>query len=148
MRLNTTPLQNKERHRALTDDEFETQFREHTFRPGFFTHEAHFRLAWIHLTRYGLESAIENIRTQIKGYAEAVGATQKYNDTVTVAAVYLTHHFMGKATGKTFEDLMLEFPQLKADFKGVLGQYYSTNIFSNAEAKANYLPPDLQDFEL
>ena len=37
-------------HRQLTDQEFSAQFEQTTLDAALFNHEAHLRLAWIHLT--------------------------------------------------------------------------------------------------
>ena len=47
-----------EPHYALSDPEFEKQFESAVLDPKFFSHEAHLRLAWIHVTKYGVERAI------------------------------------------------------------------------------------------
>jgi hypothetical protein len=38
----------------LRDELFEKQFQNCQFNPALFNHEAHLRLAWIHITKYGL----------------------------------------------------------------------------------------------
>jgi hypothetical protein len=43
----------KELHFSLTDIEFENQFENGTLKPELFSHEAHVRLAWIHIKKYG-----------------------------------------------------------------------------------------------
>jgi hypothetical protein len=42
---------------------------------------------------------------------------------------------------------MKEFPLLLKDFKGVIKQYYSGDIFKSPEAKINIIQPDLESFE-
>ena len=57
-----------EKHFKLGDDEFEKAFETCTLDPLLFTHEAHLRLAHIHIQKYGRLNAIENIRYQLKNY--------------------------------------------------------------------------------
>lgn len=104
------------------------------------------RLAWIHISSYGEAQAIANITQQIQAYADSVGATGKYNATVTVAAIKVMCHFMQRSKSESFYELMEEFPQLLTGFKELLAQHYSMDIFRNPEAKAQYLEPDLAPF--
>lgn len=135
-----------EEHYKLEDHTFEEQFRDCTLAPGLFTHEAHLRLAWIHIHNYGVESAVENMNVQIRNYAESLGAGSKFNRTVTEAAVKAVNHFMLRSTSKTFKDFIEEFPQLKSKFKELLGTHYSIDIFTSAEAKQKFIEPDRSPF--
>ncbi|MEO8110092.1 MAG: hypothetical protein ABI594_08675 [Ginsengibacter sp.] len=76
-----------EQHFTLTDNEFEKQFQNCLLDPAIFTHEAHLRLAWIHIRKYGADIAIGNIRLQLQNFVDNLGARNKYNETVTIAAV-------------------------------------------------------------
>lgn len=134
-------------HNILTDAEFERQFAAATLDPAVFTHEAHLRLAWIHLTRYGLNQAIENITGQLKNYTRAVGAAAKYNETVTVAAIYAVSHFMIRSACKDFPSFIVENSQLKTRFKDLIFTHYRTDIFKSEHAKSNFLQPELLPFD-
>ncbi len=108
-----------EQHYTLTDAEFEWQFTSAKLDPAVFSHEAHLRLAWIHLNRYGLERAIEHITGQLRNYTRAVGAADKYNETVTRAAIYAVNHFKIRSGCTDFREfyfgkraLKNQFPQL------------------------------------
>lgn len=136
-----------EAHANLSDGEFETQFRNATFPPEWFSHEAHLRLAWIHIRNYGLEAAIDNICSQLVTYVEALGARDKYNKTLTIAAIRAVYHFMRKAKSDTFPDLMAEFPRLKYNFKELIFAHYGVDIFQLETAKHEYLEPDLLPFD-
>ncbi len=135
-----------EEHYKLNDSTFEQQFQDCTLAPALFTHEAHLRLAWIHIHNYGIDNAIENMNGQIKKYAESLGAGSKFNRTVTEAAVKAVNHFMLKSTSSTFEEFIKEFPQLKSRFKELLDSHYSIDIFSSKEAKQDFIEPDISPF--
>ena len=136
-----------EKHYRLTDDQFESKFADKTFPPMHFTHEAHLRLAWVHINKYGAQQAIENLCLQIKEYALKYGATMKYNETVTVASVRILDHYIRRYQGDDFQDFITRWSALKTDFKSLVKQHYSTDIFRSVEAKQTYLEPDLQGFE-
>lgn len=135
-----------ERHYELNDDQFEQQFKSRQLDPAIFSHEAHLRLAWIHITKYGLEKAIENICAQLFGYVEKLGATNKYNHTVTIAAIRAVNHFAAKSVADNFSDFIREFPRLKTNFKEIIRTHYSQDIFHIVSARRQYLEPDLLPF--
>lgn len=135
-----------EQHYSLNDEVFEQAFAEGTFPPDLFTHEAHLRLAWIHLHQYGLATAIDNICAQLIQYTTRLGAADKYNATLTVAAIHVVNHFMGKQPIETFYEFIHTYPRLKHTFKAILAQHYGFDIFHSAQAKSTYLEPDLLAF--
>lgn len=131
----------------INDKEFERQFEDCTLNPEIFSHEAHLRLAWIHIKNYGIERAIDNICKQLIAYVDALGARDKYNKTLTVAAIRAVYHFMLKSKSDNFQDFIEEFPRLKFGFKDLLGFHYAVDIFKNEKAKHEYLEPDLLPFD-
>lgn len=133
-------------HSHLTDQEFENQFETYTLKPSMFSHEAHLRLAYIHIKKYGATQAEINMCEQIKGYAESLGVYDKFNKTVTVASVKVMNHFMQKSKTNSFDDLMSEFPKLNTNFREILSQHYGFNVFADKKAKKVFIEPDLMPF--
>lgn len=131
-----------EQHFTLTDQEFEQRFANASLDPVIFSHEAHLRLAWIHLTKYGEAKAIQHITAQLQQYVIHLGATEKYNQTLTIAAVKAVWHFMHKQPATSFAAFIANCPRLKTNFKSIIDQHYGFDIFNSAEAKINYLEPD------
>jgi hypothetical protein len=131
----------------LTDTEFETQFENCTLDPSIFNHEAHFRLAWIHINNYGIERAIDNVCFQIQNYAISLGSTDKYNVTVTISAIKAVNHFMMRSKTRDFQSFINENLRLKNDFKALLGYHYTTDIFKSEKAKIEFLEPELLPFD-
>lgn len=136
-----------EKHSTLTDSEFAKQFEDAALDPTIFTHEAHLRLAWIHLTNFGLKTAIENITGQLKNYTTTVGAADKYNETVTIAAIYAVHHFMIRSNHASFAGFIAENSKLKTNFRDLIGTHYQTDIFKSEYAKSAFLEPELLPFD-
>lgn len=136
----------KEDHLSLNNNDFDAQFANCILPPELFTHEAHLRLAWIHLDRHGLDLAKENIPLLIQNYVAHLGAQDKYHHTLTVAAVEIVNHFMKISETNNFSDFIAEFPQLKFEFKLLIGCHYSYNIFDSKEAKLRYVEPDYSPF--
>jgi len=136
-----------ETHFDLSDTAFEQMFESCKLDPTVFSHEAHLRLAWIHIMKYGLEQAEENIQVQLKNFVKFVGATDKYHETLTIVAVRVVHHFIQQSKANNFKDFIAEFPQLKSEFKRLINSHYSINIFSSQQAKTEFIKPDLISFD-
>ena len=135
-----------EAHFKISDSEFEKQFQSCEFDPIYFSHEAHLRLAWIHIKNYGVERAVENVQEQLRNFVEYLGAKDKYNITLTVSAVKAVNHFMLKSESTNFKDFISEFPRLKYKFRELLGYHYGVDIFNSKEAKTKFIEPDLLPF--
>ena len=136
-----------EKHLSLTDQEFEEQFSSCKMNSEVFSHEAHLRLAWIHINKYGFHTALQNISQQLKAFVEHAGAKDKYNKTLTLAAVNAVNHFVRKSKATNFETFIIEFPSLKNNFKGLIKSHYSVDIFNSTIAKKEFLEPDLLPFD-
>jgi hypothetical protein len=133
-------------HFEINDELFETQFQNCELDPALFNHEAHLRLAWIHITKYGADKAIENITRQLFSFVVSLGAIDKYNKTLTVAAIKAVNHFICKSGTDNFYDFIQEFPRLRYNFRELMGFHYQVDIFNSEIAKQNYLEPDLLPF--
>ena len=133
-------------HWDISDLEFEKQFKNCEFNPSLFSHEAHLRLAWIHISKYGIEAAEKNIQNQLKAFVNHIGAKEKYNKTLTLAAIKAVYHFNQKSVSKDFKNFNNEFPRLKNNFKELMSLHYSFDIYNSPKAKAFFLKPDLLPF--
>jgi hypothetical protein len=133
-------------HLELADDVFENLFSTCQLSPELFTHEAHVRLAWIHVKKYGEDQAIENICHQLVNFVTSVGAADKYNKTVTVAAIKAVHHFIKKSKSSTFTEFIHEFPRLNNNFKELIRAHYAVDIFTHPQARQTFLEPDSLPF--
>ena len=118
-----------------------------TLSTSIFSHEAHLRLAWINIDKYGIENAEINIQNQLKKYVNFIGAEDKYNTTLTIAAIKAVYHFMLKSESDNFRDLIAEFPTLKYNFKELMAFHYGFDIYTSVDAKKEYLAPDLLPFD-
>lgn len=128
----------------MNDSQFIDQFEKCTLNPASFTHKAHLRLAWVHINLHGLEQAIENCCVQISAFATFHGDEQKFNKTITTAAVYAVYHFMKGEN--TFEEFLSKNPALLTNLKSLINSHYSFDVFSTSEARRVFLKPDVQAF--
>ncbi|MCW4470040.1 hypothetical protein OGH69_13765 [Flavobacterium sp. MFBS3-15] len=112
-----------ETHFTLTDAEFERLFESCSFDPALFTHEAHIRLAWIHIRKYGLDKASCNVVSQLQEYTTALGVADKFDLGLTISSLRIINHFIMESTDSSFEMFIKEFPNLNTHFKDLLLQY-------------------------
>lgn len=136
-----------ENHYQFNNKAFELQFRNGTLNPSLFNHEAHIRLAWVHITKYGIEQALINVDSQLYNFVCSLGAKDKYNKTVTLAGVKAVYHFVRKSKSNNFNDFIEEFPRLKTNFKDLLAQHYNSDIFNSETAKSSFLEPNVLPFD-
>lgn len=136
-----------EKHFELSDTEFEYTFRTCRLNPANFSHEAHLRLAWIAIDRYGIEKAEKSIPEQLQKFVAFVGVKDKFNMTLTLAAIKAVRHFMLKSETDNFKDLIAEFPRLKYNFKELMDAHYGFDIYNSKRAKTEFLEPDLLPFD-
>ena len=134
------------KHYELSDSEFKEQFANCTLDSTLFSHEAHLRLAWLLINEFGLEKAEVQIQEQLKNFVANVGAKDKYHVTITLVAIKMVHHFMQKSKTESFADFILENPQLKTNFKGLIRSHYSFDVFDNIKAGRQFIDPDILPF--
>ncbi|MDC6364555.1 MULTISPECIES: hypothetical protein [Flavobacteriaceae] len=133
-------------HYELNDLEFERKFEECSLEPKLFNHEAHLRLAWIYILKYGEQQAVKKVCNAIRRFDTVHGDGCKFHITVTVAAVKVVNHFMQKTSKIDFKGFLNEFPRLTTAFQELLGQHYGFDIFSDVKSKTEYVQPDLLHF--
>jgi len=136
-----------EKHFTLSDEELERQVGLCEFAPSDFTHEAHLRLAWILIERYGIGDAETQIQELLLKFVDCAGAKDKYNTTLTVAAIRVVYHFWQKSNSENFMDFIHEFPRLKSNFKALLAAHYGFDICASNQARLSYMEPDLLPFD-
>ncbi len=134
-------------HFELNDTQFEQQFKSCELDPTLFNHEAHLRMASIYIREYGHDVAIKNVCDQLAAYVSHLGAHDKYNTTLTVAAVKAVYHFMQKSEANDFIGFITEFPQLKFEFKRLMQSHYDFDIFNSKKARKTFLEPNLLPFD-
>jgi hypothetical protein len=123
----------------LNDDEFLAAFHSHSLKPSEFRNADHFRLAWLHLHREPLETAMENVCSGIQAFAAHHGVSDKYHVTITIAWVRLvaTHR------EPTFGDFLnANASRLNPD---LLHRFWTPELLAGEEAKSKWVAPDICD---
>ena len=133
-------------HRDMDDGSFLQVFLDGSLPPNLFNHEAHLRLGFIYIRQYGADTAGTLLCRDLQTFVERLGAADKFNTTLTVAAVHIVDHFMKNSPQAQFYDLIQLYPLLSTSFRHLIEQHYATDIFNSEAAKHSYLPPDRAPF--
>ena len=136
-----------EKHNSYSDERLLLAMEKAALDPEVFTHEAHLRWGWLLMRKNGVEAAVRIACKHLKDYTIQLGAADKYNETVTVAAVRAINHFQMRCRAESFQEFLEQSPGLKHSFKELLGSHYSEDIFKSEDARINYLEPDLHPFD-
>ena len=128
------------------DREFLGQFEDCSLDPARFDHQGHLRIAFLYLELYPLEDAIENACHGIAAYARSLGATGKFNRTMTEAIMRIIHPRLAGWTG-TFEAWLACNPDLVRDMRGLLLRHYSKELLDSENARRFFVPPDIRAFD-
>ena len=113
--------------------------------PGeYWTHRAHLAVATTYVARYPLSEATALARVHIRRYNESRGNTTGYHETITVLFMRLVAREL------------VSRPPTKAAFVNSLAArycvdwllgYYSRDRLWSAEARADFVPPDLRPLD-
>lgn len=128
----------------ISDACFVEQFENQTLDPKHFNHVGHLRLAWLYLMDDEVDLVIEKLSVGIKGYAESLGARQKFHLTITDAIIRLMAERIKRLEYPTWSQFLQQNRDLVEDASAVLHQYYSESLLSSEAARLNVLQPDIK----
>lgn len=127
----------------LSDEDFLAAIEAATYPGEQFGHRGHLRLGWLCLRAHGFESGLERIRTLVRNYATALGATEKFHETMTRAWAERMQRALDETPGlASFEAFLAAHPEL-LDSK-LLGRHYRKETLDSPLAKSSWVPPDLE----
>lgn len=112
------------------------------------THAAHLTVGLWHAWRYPADEALDRVRTGILQYNVACNVpttpTRGYHETITRLYMLLIDHYLATAPDRT--DLLALVNDLLATHgqRELPLQYYTRERLFSAEARADWVPPDLR----
>lgn len=132
---------------SAADKEFRTRFESHQFPAAEFDHRAHLRLAYIYLLDASsvadTEAAHALMRKALLGFLAHNGVdASKYHETITRSWILAVRHFMEKTAAADSADSFIDQNPVMLDPRIMLTHYSATTLFSD-EARARFVPPDL-----
>lgn len=130
----------------MTDEAFLEAFERGTLPREQWTHAAHFRMAWLYLTRSESEAAALNrVRDSIKNYARLTHSDPaKYHETVTCVYVRLIADRMTRSANTgSWEAFAPELDDMINDYPGPLLRYYREETLLSRRAHETFVAPDV-----
>ena len=115
-----------------------------------FTHVAHIRAAWFYLNQAGLnqytwDEARHRCCQAIRNFAISLGATDKYNHTISIAMMQLVSHRLNlikqadRFNWYLFVDNNTDLIESGLE---ILLNYYDEAVLFSEPAKTTFIPPD------
>ena len=131
------------------DEMFLHLFETQTLPLSEWNHRAHLKVAYLYLSRFPKELAIERVRAGIRAFNAAKGIEDTpnsgYHETLTQMWIRIIHSTLCEYGPAASADEFLEAqPQLTQ--KKLHRLFYSVARFSSPEAKISFLEPDLASF--
>ena len=126
----------------MTDEELIHHFETDTLPENSFHHADHVRLAFAYLSQYPPLQALEKFSAALKGYANARGKSELYNETVTHAYFFLIRERMARSAVADWDQFVLRNPDLLTWNRGILSRYYHESTLQSDLARTVFLFPD------
>ncbi|OLE71160.1 hypothetical protein AUF78_03295, partial [archaeon 13_1_20CM_2_51_12] len=131
-----------QRRCSMDDHEFLRLFHDGNLPGEEFRHKGHLRLAWLFLSRYPTDEASTIVAREIRWFAGANGASNRYHDTLTRFWVRLVGHAMANAPeARSIDELLARFPFLLE--KGLPLKHWRGETLNSDQARACWVEPDL-----
>ncbi|HEY1123894.1 MAG TPA: hypothetical protein VGE67_19910 [Haloferula sp.] len=130
----------------LNDNEHLRQFEDQTLPLNLWHHRAHLKVAYLYLTRFSFEEALDKLRSGIRAYNAAQGIDDTpnggYHETMTCAWFQLVHTTLRQFGPAASADAFFN-AQTQLNDKRALLLFYSRDRIMSPEAKATFIPPNL-----
>jgi hypothetical protein len=124
----------------MTDEEFLAALESCHLPAAQFNHAAHVRLGYLYLRQQKFPHALSRMSTAICRFAESIGKSTLYHETITVAFMALIHERLyqrGDAGG--WDGFARANPDLL--HKDALLSLYPQAVLDSAEARARFVLP-------
>lgn len=127
----------------MTEIEFFEQFENGTLSATLFDHEAHVKMGWIYLKKYGLLETLQNFSTALKNFAKVNNAAGLYHETITFAFLILINERIKQAeSNQNWDEFRENNPDLFDWKNNILKKYYQEKTLKSVFAKKNFVFPD------
>ncbi len=133
----------------MSDVNFLQQFETQSLPKEQWNHRAHLKVACLYLARWPFDEALVRMRDGIRAYNAVQGIldtpTGGYHETMTQAWLHLVHLTLCEFGPIESADAFLD-TQTQLLSKRALLFFYSRDRIMSAEAKREFVPPDLTPF--
>jgi hypothetical protein len=107
-----------------------------------FHHADHVRLAFAYLCEYPVFEALQRFCLALKRFAETLGKSQLYNETITCAYLFLIHERMLREQCNDWEVFASSNSDLFVWKDGILSRYYAEGTLRSDFARRVFVLPD------
>ena len=132
--------------RHMNDDEHLRRFEDQSLPREVWHHRAHLKVAYLYLTRFPFEEALQKMRMGVKAYNAATGIvdtpTGGYHETMTQAWLQLVHTTLCQFGPAVSADAFFD-AQTQLNEKRTLLLFYSRARIMSPEARVTFVLPDL-----
>ena len=124
----------------MTDEEFIAALENCQLSAGQFNHAAHVRAGYLYLRQQPFAHALSRLSTSICRFADSLGKSGLYHETITVAFLALIHERLYRhGDGGDWEGFSQSHPDLLR--KDALLKLYPQAVLDSAEARARFVLP-------
>lgn len=124
----------------MDDEQFLNALESCELPPAEFGHLAHVRAAYLYLLRYDFPEALFRMSRSIKAYAEHLGKTGLYHQTITVASLALIQeHIAERGDAGSWTEFERRNPELKQ--RDLLMRFYPPSVLASRTARQVFLLP-------
>jgi hypothetical protein len=127
----------------MTDREWMEQFENATLPNDSFHHADHVKMAFLYLRKYPALEALDRFSSALTRFAKAHGKSDRYNETVTWAFLFLIRERLARAgCSQNWEEFAASNTDLLRWDEHILKKYYRPETLSSALAKCTFVFPD------
>jgi len=132
----------------MNDDQFLAAFESCTWPFDRWHHREHIKAAYLYLCRHPFDTAVEKMSASVKRYnaahqKQSPSGGAGYHETITQAWMRLVQETLEDfGPRETADNFMDQHAQHLS--KDALLRFYSKDRLMSAEARANFVPPDLK----
>jgi hypothetical protein len=133
-----------------SSDSFPTlkEFERLQVDPESFDHAAHVYVGWELVTTYPLAEAIQRFSGTLKRLTRALNIEGKYHETITWFFMILIAERQSTIQAASWDSFVEASPDLLNDSKTLLASHYSTERLWSAQARTQFLLPDISGSDL
>ena len=126
----------------MSNQEIIRQFESGELPPESFHHADHVRLAFAYLREYPPLTALDKFCSALKQFAARLGKSEKYNETITYAYLFLIRERMALCSGADWDEFAQRNPELLVWKNGILNRYYQSKTLESDFARKVFVFPD------
>lgn len=126
----------------MKDHELRNAFEDCSLDPKLFDHRNHLRLGWLYLQELPPAVAIEKFTSGLRRFTRHVGATAKYNETISWFYMLLIAERQQKKPSNTFDEFAAFNPDLLAPGAPLLKHAYKPETLGSEQARQTFMLPD------